>query len=140
MTMGPSSGPEILLFKRFKSYWRNIAISDYKHGVKVLDISEALLNTSNSVKNFVLKQLELTHQRDDNRELLELTMLFLGGVPRHGVQFMKPGAMHRARFMSRLIYALKIFVFRDAGFKQSERELNSLGEFCTFGVGVYVKS
>ena len=31
-------------------------------------------------------------------------------------------------------------MFRGAGFKLSKRKLNGLEEFCTFGVGVYVKS
>ena len=53
--------------------------------------------------------------RDDYRELLELVVAFLGGVP-HGrtqVQFMAPGPVHRARWMSRTIYAFKIWMFWD---------------------------
>ena len=140
ITMGPSSGPEILLFKRFKTFWPNIVIGDYKPGVEVSVVAAALLDVSADVKDFVIHQLGLMHQRDDYRELLELTLIFLGGVPTRGVRFRKPGAIHRARFMARLIYALKIFIFRDAGFKLTKREIQDLGHFCVFGVGAYVKS
>ena len=62
------------------------------------------------------------------------------GVPARGITFMKPGAIYRARFMARLTYALKIFIFRDAGFKLTKRERDSLGNSCVFGVSAYVKA
>src|SRR6218665_3261756 len=90
--------------------------------------------------HFAFRQLELTHQREDYRELLELTLMFLGRIPPRGISFRKLGAIHRARFMSRLIYALKIILFRDAGFKLTKRETQGLVDFCVFGVVVYIKS
>ena len=42
--------------------------------------------------------------------------------------------------MARLIHALKIFLFRDAGFKLTKQEIQDLEKFCVFGVRVYVKS
>src|SRR6218665_4201605 len=44
--------------------------------------------------------------------------------------------------MSRLIhvYALKIGLFRDAGFKLTKRETQGLVEFCVFGVVVFIQS
>lgn len=139
ITMGPSSGPEIQLFKRFKIFWPSIVTADYKPGIGNPAIAAAIPNISD-VKNFVTSQLELTHKRADYRELLELSLVFLGGVPSRGVTFMKPGAIHRARFMAWLMYALKIFIFRDAGFKLTNRERDGLGNFCVFGVSAYVKS
>lgn len=51
--------------------------------------------------------------RDDYRELLELVVVCLGGVPygRTQVQFMAPGPVHRARWMARAIYVFKIWMF-----------------------------
>src|SRR6218665_2343055 len=68
--------------------------------------------------------------------------MFLGRVPPRGISFRKPGAIHRTPFMSRLIhvYALKIVLFRDAGFKLTKRETQGLVDFCVFGVVVYIKS
>ena len=141
-TMGPSSAPEILLFKRFKTFWPKIVHADYnyKPGVDDAGIAAALFTVSTDVKDFVIDQLQLAHQCDAYRELLELTLLFMGGVPQRGLFFRKPGAIHRARFMARLIYALKIFLFRDAGFKLTKQEIQGLEKFCVFGVRVYVKS
>jgi hypothetical protein len=49
--------------------------------------------------------------RDDYKEFLELSILFLGGdIP--GYFFKQPGAMHHARWMSKVIYSLKMWMFR----------------------------
>src|SRR6218665_3944843 len=90
--------------------------------------------------HFAFHQLKLTHQREDYRDLLEPTLMFLGRVPPRGISFRKPGAIHRTRFVSRLIYALKIVLFRNAGFKLTKRETQGLVDFCVFGVVVYIKS
>jgi hypothetical protein len=140
ITMGPSSGPEILLFKRFKVFWPNIRCAEYKPGIDDPAIAGALVDVLNDTKTFLTNQLQMNHQREDYRELLELALLFVGGVPQRGVTFRKPGAIHRARFMARLIYALKIFLFRSAGFKLTNRERRGLSDFCVFGVTAYVKS
>ena len=140
ITMGSSSGPEILLFKRFKEFWPNIIISHYKPGIEVTAIANSLQDVSADMKVFVIEQLAMAHQRDDYQELLELTLMFLGEVPQRGVSFRKPGAIHRARFMARLIYSLKIFMFRDTGFSLSKQEAKGLTDFCVFGVGFYVKA
>src|SRR6218665_1873871 len=44
--------------------------------------------------------------------------------------------------MSRLkhVYALKIGLFRDAGFKLTKRETQGLVDFCVFGVVVFIKA
>ena len=90
--------------------------------------------------DFAFCQLELTHQREDYRELLELTLMYLGRVPPRGISFRKPGVIHKAQFMSRLINALKIVLFRDAGFKLTKIQIQGLVDFCVFGVVVYIKS
>src|SRR6218665_2669251 len=35
ITMGPSTGPDILLFKRFKAFWKNILISNFNPGIEI---------------------------------------------------------------------------------------------------------
>lgn len=42
------------------------------------------------------------------RELLELAIIVLGGTPPRGIEFLALGALHRARWMARIIYAIKI--------------------------------
>jgi len=97
ITMGSSmtsSGPEILLFKRFKKFWSNILVANYKPGVENPVVASQLKDVCGDISDFVVDQLGLTHQREDYVELLELTLLFLGGVPQRGVSFRKPGAIH----------------------------------------------
>ena len=51
----------------------------------------------------------LTH--DDYREFLELCMFFLGC--QQSITFKQPGAFHKARWMSKLLYSIKITLMQD---------------------------
>ena len=62
---------------------------------------------------FATDQLHQYQQRDDYKELLELTIIFLGGQPPKGVRFRYPGTIHCARWMSLAIYTLKMVIFRE---------------------------
>ena len=53
---------------------------------------------------------------------------------------MKPGAMHRARFTSRLLDTLKIFIFRNNGFHLTYRNLKGLKDMRVFAAKFYCKS
>ena len=109
--MAPSSGPDIQIFKRFKKNWCFI-IQD--------NVSSPLeLENSDEIIQFCKDLLNESHPRDDYQELLELTVMCLGGQPKRKKHFMQPGAMHQARWMAKAIYTLKIF--RDQ-FKMSKRE------------------
>ena len=56
-----------------------------KPGVEDIAVAVALVNVSADLKEFEISQLELTHQQDDFCELLELSLIFFGGSPPHGV-------------------------------------------------------
>jgi hypothetical protein len=103
-------------------------------------IATALADVLDETKAFITDQLDMSHQREDYRELLELALIFTGGVPSRGLLFRKPGAIHRARFMARLIYALKIYIFRYSAFKLTDREFCGLGYFCVFCTASYIMS
>ncbi|KAG7161026.1 hypothetical protein Hamer_G027529 [Homarus americanus] len=49
--------------------------------------------------------------REDYREAAELTLLVLGVNPPRGTHFLRPGACHHARWMVKIIYYLKIYMF-----------------------------
>ena len=138
--MGPSTGPEMLLFKRFKSHWPTVVKDNFKPGTDNDEVLQAVNDVKEDMVAFLLEQLAGTQPRDDYLELLELSLIFLGGMPLRGIHFKKPGAVYRARFMARLIYAIKIFLFRAEGFVLTRKELVNLQNFCIFGVKVYVKS
>ncbi len=48
---------------------------------------------SDSVIAFAISQLKEFKSRDDYRELLELTIIFFGGIPPRGIHFQYPGAV-----------------------------------------------
>lgn len=76
--------------------------------------------------------------RDDYKELLQLTLLFLGETPPGGVKFYQPGAISEARFMSKALYSLKLVMFASQ-VKLTAREKKGLKSFCVFVVLMYVR-
>ena len=117
-----SKGPEILLFKKFRTYFDMIPHAD---------LAEDELNFP-TYDNFSSSQQVLLHQwreetievalkclrvdenlvREDYRELLEL-VLFAFKVPlpdNKPFKFLRPGAINKARWMGKIIYGIKIFL------------------------------
>ncbi|KAK0067447.1 hypothetical protein Bpfe_002954 [Biomphalaria pfeifferi] len=78
--------------------------------------------------------------REDYREVTELCLLILNtSVCDQPYSFRAPGAYHLARWMAKLNYSFKIYLFRDQ-FKVTPKELKSLREFCLFASLIYVKA
>lgn len=136
--LGPTSGPDTPIFKRFKEAWTNIKSKNFEVGISDPEVAKAIEEVKGDLINFLKNSLEKKYARDDYEELLELVYIFLGEVPVKGVKFRLPGAIHHARWMSKAIYALKIFLFREH-FQLTERELNGLRIVCIFLVKLYVK-
>jgi hypothetical protein len=66
--------------------------------------------------NVYLLDFNLTHSkekqfREDYRELLELSIIFLGGIPNRGISFRVSGASHHVRWISKSIYCLNIYIY-----------------------------
>jgi len=137
--MGPSSGPNIKLFHRFGECWSSIDRSSYESGLKVQSIALGLDPIRDELIQFIHQQLVQFQPRDDYREQLQLSLVFLGSVSEAHVHIRTPGAIHRARWMAKLIYSLKIPIFRSQ-LKMAARELSAPGEFCVYVVKVYLKA
>lgn len=90
------------------------------------------------VSDFLLLQMKEKQPRDDYLEFIKLSLIFLGKVAPQEVSFHVPGAYHHARWMSKAIYCLKIFIFKDQ-FSMSEEELTSIRSICLFILNLYVK-
>ena len=90
--------------------------------------------------NFIMSTLQqgACMPREDYRELLEVTLIFLGQIPPQEIHFRVPGADYHARWMSKIIYVLKIYLFRSQ-FKLTKREITSFLEFSLFAALIYVK-
>jgi len=97
------------------------------------------MTTGNKSRVFVLKHLEENQPRDDYREFLELSLMFLGDVPPRGVRFMTPGPVHHARWMAKALYSLKIYRFRNQ-FHLTVRENKGLRDVCLFILRLYIEA
>lgn len=95
--MGPSSGPNIKLFQRFRECWGSIDHSTYESGLDIEFIASTLNPVKDDIIHFIRQQLTEFHPRDDYRELLHLSLLFLGADCSGDVHIQAPGAFHRAR-------------------------------------------
>lgn len=76
--------------------------------------------------DFIKKQLLQQQVRDDYREYLELSIIFLGKVPADGVKFKAPGA-------------LKIWLFHRQ-FQLTASETIGLRNLAIFAVTTYLKA
>lgn len=114
---GPSSSPDIPLFKRFKAVWHYINQDNYQPLGDIPGSEDFKL----SAVNVLLAALGSKNQpRDDYMELILL--LALGNTPVK-VHRRAPGAVHHARWMAKLLYGIKIHLFHDEdGFKTTQKE------------------
>jgi len=137
--MKPSSSPDIFIFKRFQSQWSFIDTTDYRTVVDDEYAVDAVRNVKDHIIAFAEEQLSTHLPRDDYRELLEITILFQGGTPSRGIHIMAPGALHKARWMAKAIYAIKIWMFAKQ-FKLTKAEDSALRDVAIFVSSLYVKA
>ena len=124
-------------YKRFQDQWQLIDQSQFKSGVSHPDVRPLLDSVDKDWFRTTL--INRKGLRDDYQELLELTVIFVGQVPPRGVRFLAPGPMHHARWMSKAIYALKVWMFRRQ-FKLTAREENGLRQIAVFVCRLYAKA
>jgi hypothetical protein len=111
-----SRGPNITIFERFSKAWPEIDKS--KHcGLEQDDMATYFPPAvKQDLVNFINSQLNIKKDRKDYDEFLSLALLMLGeqcGQQNSGqITIKKPGAISRARWMAKLIYSLKIYLFR----------------------------
>jgi len=107
-----------MLFSRFRSNWQFIDcqlllnqfidLTAFQTSLSDQSMSTAVSPVATNITAFAEMQLSQYQPREDYRELLELTIIFLGGVPSRGVSFRVPAGLHRARWMAKAMYSLKI--------------------------------
>ena len=133
LSLGSSVSPNISLFERFKGLWSSIDQKVYRPlkdtrldepstlDLKFLNIS-FLRETLSANPNYL--------PREDYQEWIELCLLVLGiSVGEQPYRFRASGAYHMARWMAKVIYSFKIYLFRDQ-FKLMPKEAKNLTEFC----------
>lgn len=137
-SLGSSTGPDILLFKRFQKYWATIDKTKFQTVISDAYSAQVVADTADDMIAFAMDQLQKFQPRDDYRELLELAVVFLGGVPVKGISFKSPAGIHRARWMAKAIYSLKVWMFRSQ-FTLTKTEEVGVQNICLFVVKLYLK-
>ncbi|KAG0707001.1 hypothetical protein GWK47_024234 [Chionoecetes opilio] len=96
-----------------------------------------IIDVKYDVLRFIEQQLDKQQQRDDYRKMLIFARAFLGG----GVTapFRYPGPIHHARWMAKVIYSFKVWLFRRQ-FRLTVREEPGLRDICVFVVRLYLKA
>ncbi|XP_039431258.1 uncharacterized protein LOC120414217 isoform X2 [Culex pipiens pallens] len=132
---GPTTSPETNLFKVFREKWSLFK----KKSPKPLRIKKQL----ETFRDSTLKTLQAVREwpRNDYRELFDLTLFVLGSKP-ETFSWKAPGAVHHARWMSKLIYATKIFLLRGEGklIDLSKEDEKKLERFVQFGTLLYTQA
>jgi hypothetical protein len=137
LCFGPSSSPDIPIFKRFKTAWEGITCKNFR-GLEIKE--EAAIFCNSTVCSLGDVTRSESQIRDDYQELIELTMIVLGFPPAK-IHWRAPGPVHHARWMAKLIYGIKIFLFRDQRdiFNLTKKEENQFHRFVQFGALLYTK-
>lgn len=109
-----SKSADIPLFVKFKNDWSNIDTKKFVPGITEHIVSSSFdEDEKNQLITFIRQQLSIQETtRKDYIELLQLCLLFLGAENIANINIRKPGTVHRARYMAKAIYSLKIFGFR----------------------------
>lgn len=133
LLFGESTGPTAILFKKFRKKWPSIEKTK-------IDVFGRCNFRSKLAKQFKSATVQTLREaldkkgtylpRDDYKEFCELTLIILGEeIPDY--KFKRPGAYHHARWMSKVIYCLKMYIFRkQMGY--SKDICDNLNDFCLF--------
>lgn len=147
--------PNLELFGNFKDFWPRIDQAAFSTAMNDEGTAAVISPWKDGVIQFATTQLNQFQPRDDYCEILELSIVFLGGVPPRGIKFRYPGAIHRARWMARAMYSIKMWLFRkqyellqsqpgcgnrkSRGPNYKDQIWNHLKSVCFFVTAVYLK-
>ena len=130
-----TDGPNVAFFKKFKNDWAKIDQSKFKNCLSDRYVKSFLVTDRLNLLNFIQSMCDIKQVRDDYKELLNLRKLVLGA--KKDFTFLKPGASHRARWMSKAIYLLKMYLCRDQ-LSLSKKELRAMQNVVIFIILVYI--
>ena len=137
--LGVSTGPKILIFKHFRTIWANLMLP--MQDTATSQVSQPLVNVSEDDVQFIKQQLEQHQPREDYLELLHLAARCVGIYTVAAIR--RPGTIHRARWMGKAIYCLKMLLLYSGNekiMKLTGRQLRGLQRLGRFVCLVYLKS
>jgi len=100
--------PEISVFQRFKQFFPSIPSTS--ENLDYLNIPETLSERKEEIVDLCHNYLKRFISRGDYKELVKLTLLYLGDhtTKTNFAALNRPGALHKARWMSKLLYSIKM--------------------------------
>lgn len=141
-----SRSPEVAIFSRFRKNFELLphATDQPLRKLDPSSFSEAATTLVETWRDETLQCLQPQRnlKRDDYLEFVELCCLFLGN-DHQTAKFKKPGALHKARWMSKLLYTIKICLLADqieelpAGTITSGQQMHKVRAFVVFATLVY---
>ena len=118
VVFGPTTSNEEPVFNLLKSNWERIKVNDYK-SFNWDSLPRFLKRKREEVLQFCYSWIngpenKSLNIRKDYKELIMLTILYLGGNlnSKQAFHFQAPGASLHVRWMSRIMYTLKISSFK----------------------------
>ena len=143
-----SKSPEITLFARFRKNFDLLPhssdqlLAKYDSSSLSEEAQSVLVEYRSSVLE--LTKSELSFRRDNYREFAELCTLFLDGVEgEKTVTLKRPGALHKARWMAKLLYSIKICLLEEyisqlpRGTVTTHQQPGKIRQFVNFATLVY---
>ena len=139
-----SKSPEVSLFIRLRDNWDQITKDGPPDHLKIEGLSTEALAVISKLKQDLYKLQENTEDfvRDDYKEFLTLAVAFVNEEVTK-ISYNRPGALHKARWMMRVIYSLKLVTLEsaiqqlDKGTITSNHDILKLRDFATFCSLVY---
>lgn len=136
---GQSTGPNVSLFEQFQKEWHTLNKNTY-NPFNSKDIQKKLKTLA--AETIVFLKLILNSNdfgpRNDYKEMGELALIVLNEKPKN-FTFKSPGAYHHARWMAKVIYCFKLYLFRQQ-LKLSSELIEKLKSFCLFASTIYCKA
>lgn len=136
---GATSKPTVAPFDRFRDNWDNMDKSKFSPGISDPFINSKLADVKDDITEFCKNELKNSFERGDYKELLELTLIFLGEYP-ETVKFRRPGSASTVRFMARALYVLKMQMFIGEFRNYSTADITAIRDISIFVVRLYTKA
>lgn len=141
-----SKSPDVMVFSRLRKHW-NLVPHDSELPLGHLNIcgysDEAQIFISawrDEVLQLAYSQIDF--KRDDYEEFLQLCVVYLD-PDSPATTFKSPGALHKARWMAKLLYSIKIVLFQQqiaqlpSGTITTKQQVPKLRDFVTFATLIY---
>ena len=107
-----SKSPDIMIFNRFKENFEKLTYGNLDN-MQIPEIPVHLIGLKDSIVNLCREAYKADFARGDYKELIQLTLVYLNAAPEGFKRLQRPGALHKARWMSKLLYSLKIVLISD---------------------------